>query len=301
MLTLPKEHISVSQVQLWEQDPIAYQKKYFIGIPDKPSPFMDFGKQFAKDIEDYKAGEQREFNFPPQFLETTKLYPYVEYKLEHDFTDFKFLGFIDNMSEDNEIVVDFKTGTAPWTQARLEESLQMQIYSTIIFYQFQVIPTCFINYWQTRLRGKEVLWTGINEIYKHTFNFQEMAAAEMRVRRAAREISEAYDKYLNDDLKELFNTYSEWIALEKTVAKEKEIIKGKISNILKNEKLALKVNDKLITYSTYQRKSYQFSDNVQNKESELKMLQLQEISSGEAIEESKTVTLINVKDEGVEQ
>ena len=86
-----------------------------------------------------------------------------------------------------------------------------------------------------------------------------------------------------------------------TVAKEKEIIKGKISNILKDEKLALKVNDKLITYSTYQRKSYQFSDNVQNKESELKLLQLQEISSGEAIEESKTVTLINVKDERVEQ
>lgn len=301
MLTLPKEHISVSQVQLWEQDPIAYQKKYFIGIQDKPSPFMDFGKQFAKDIEDYKAGEQRDFNFPPQFLETTKLYPYVEYKLEYDFTDFKFLGFIDNMSEDNEIVVDFKTGTAPWTQARLEESLQMQIYSTIIFYQFQVIPTCFINYWQTRLRGKEVLWTGINEIYKHTFNFHEMAAAEMRVRKAAREISEAYDKYQNDDLNELFNTYSEWIALEKTVAKEKEIIKGKISNILKDEKLALKINDKLITYSTYQRKSYQFSNNVQNKESELKLLQLQEISSGEAIEESKTVTLINVKDERVEQ
>lgn len=301
MLTLPKEHISVSQVQLWESDPIAYQKKYFIGIPDKPSPFMDFGKQFAKDIEDYKAGEQRDFNFPPQFLETTKLYPYVEYKLEYDFTDFKFLGFIDNMSEDNEIVVDFKTGTAPWTQARLEESLQMQIYSTVIFYQFQVIPTCFINYWQTRLRGKEVLWTGVNEIYKHTFNIKDMAAAEMRVRKAAREISEAYDKYLNDDLNELFKTYTEWIELEKTVAKEKEIIKGKISNILKDEKLALKVNDKLITYSTYQRKSYQFSDNVQNKESELKMLQLQEISSGEAIEESKTVTLINVKDERVEQ
>jgi hypothetical protein len=300
MLTLPKEHISVSQVQLWEQDPIAYQKKYFIGIPDKPSPFMDFGKQFAKDIEDYKAGKQREFNFPTQFLETTKLYPYVEYKLEHDFTDFKFLGFIDNMSEDNEIVVDFKTGTAPWTQARLEESLQMQIYSTVIFYQFQVIPTCFINYWQTRLKGKEVLWTGVNEIYKHTFNFQDMAAAEMRVRRAAKEISEAYDKYLNDDLNELFNTYTEWVELEKTVTKEKEIIKGKISNILKDEKLALKVNEKLITYSTYQRKSYQFSDNVQDKESELKMLQQQEISSGEAIEESKTVTLINVRDERVE-
>ena len=301
MLTLPKEHISVSQVQLWEQDPIAYQKKYFIGIQDKPSPFMDFGKQFATDIEDYRNGVQRDFNFPNQFLETTHIYPYVEYKLEHDFTTFKFLGFIDNMSEDYEIVVDFKTGTAPWTQARLEESLQMQIYSTVIFYQFQVLPTCFINYWQTRLKGKEVLWTNVNEIYRHTFGFKDLAAAEMRVRRAATEISEAYDKYLNDDLNELFHTYSEWVELEKTVTKEKEIIKGKISSILKDEKLALKVNEKLITYSTYQRKSYQFSENIQNKESELKNLQLQEISSGEAVEEIKTVTLINVRDERVEQ
>jgi hypothetical protein len=205
------------------------------------------------------------------------------------------------MSEDYEIVVDFKTGTAPWTQARLEESLQMQLYSTVIFYQFQVLPTCFINYWQTRLKGKEVLWTNVNEIYRHTFGFKELAAAEMRVRKAATEISEAYDKYLNSDLNELFHTYTEWVELEKTVTKEKEIIKGKISSILKDEKLALKVNEKLITYSTYQRKSYQFSENIQNKESELKNLQLQEISSGEAVEEVKTVTLINVRDERVEQ
>ena len=301
MLTLPKEHISVSQVQLWEQDPIAYQKKYFIGIPDKPSPFMDFGKQFATDIEDYRNGVKRDFNFPNQFLESTFIYPYVEYKLEHDFTTFKFLGFIDNMSEDYEIVVDFKTGSAPWTQARLQQSLQMQIYSTVIFYQFQVLPTCFINYWQTRLKGKEVLWTNVNEIYRHTFDFKDLAAAEMRVRTAATEISEAYDKYLNSELNKLFQRYTECVEIEKAVVNEKDMVKAEISSILKDEKLALKVNEKLITYSTYQRKSYQFSENIQNKESELKNLQLQEISSGEAVEQTKTVTLINVKDERVEQ
>jgi len=179
--------------------------------------------------------------------------------------------------------------------------LQMQIYSTVIFYQFQVLPTCFINYWQTRLRGKDVLWTNVNEIYRHTFNFKDLAAAEMRVRRAATEISEAYDKYLNSELNKLFQRYTECVELEKAVVNEKDIIKSEISSILKDEKLALKVNEKLITYSTYQRKSYQFSENIQNKESELKNLQLQEISSGEAIEELKTVTLINVRDERVEQ
>jgi hypothetical protein len=48
MLKLPKEHLSVSQINLWESDPIAYQKKYFIGIPDLPSPFLEFGKTICK-------------------------------------------------------------------------------------------------------------------------------------------------------------------------------------------------------------------------------------------------------------
>jgi hypothetical protein len=69
MLKLPKEHLSVSQINLWESDPIAYQKKYFIGIPDPPSPFLEFGKQFATDIEDYAAGVDRKYNFPDGFLE----------------------------------------------------------------------------------------------------------------------------------------------------------------------------------------------------------------------------------------
>jgi hypothetical protein len=131
MLKLPKEHLSVSQINFWESDPIAYQKKYFIGIPDPPSPFLEFGKQFAKDIEDYAAGVQRNFNFPEGFLDMTLIYPHVEYKLEHDFGDFKMLGYIDNMSKDYELVVDFKTGTAPWSTQRLQQSLQMQTYSLI--------------------------------------------------------------------------------------------------------------------------------------------------------------------------
>jgi hypothetical protein len=154
MLKLPKEHLSVSQINLWESDPIAYQKKYFIGIPDPPSPFLEFGKQFAKDIEDYAAGVQRDFNFPVGFLDMTLIYPHVEYKLEHDFGDFKMLGFIDNMSKDYELVVDFKTGTAPWSTERLQQSLQMQTYSLILWKQFGVMPTSVISYWKTKCLGQ---------------------------------------------------------------------------------------------------------------------------------------------------
>ena len=300
MLKLPKEHLSVSQINLWESDPIAYQKKYFIGIPDPPSPFLEFGKQFAKDIEDYAAGVQRDFNFPEGFLDKTLIYPHVEYKLEHDFGDFKMLGFIDNMSKDYELVIDFKTGTAPWSTQRLQESLQMQTYSLILWYQFGVIPTSIISYWKTKLRGKTLSWAGEHESFMYVFNTEELTATEARIRKAAKEISEAYERYQNSVIGERFFKYAEITKELKELETKKELIKSDLIDLLKDNKMAMDVHGSLVSYSTYQRKSYSFSKNIIDKEYEIEQMKREEINSGVAEEKTKTVTLILVKDEGVE-
>ena len=300
MLKLPKEHLSVSQINLWESDPIAYQKKYFIGIEDPPSPFLEFGKQFAKDIEDYAAGVQRDFNFPEGFLDMTLIYPYVEYKLEHDFGDFKMLGYIDNMSKDYELVVDFKTGTAPWSTQRLQESLQMQTYSLILWYKFGVMPTSVISYWKTKLRGKTLSWAGEHESFMYVFNTEELTAAETRIRKAAKEISEAYERYQNSAIGERMFKYAEITKELKELEKKKELIKNDLSDLLKDNKMAMDVHGALVSYSTYQRKSYTYSKNIVNKEYEIEAMKKEEINTGVAEEHSKTVTLILVKDEGVE-
>ncbi len=193
-----------------------YSLVKIIGDPKKldqafnKKPVVDFFNQYgselqalsaarkAKDIEDYsklfsskEITPERDFNFPPNFLEITLLYPHVEYKLEHDFGDFKMLGYIDNMSKDYELVVDFKTGTAPWSTQRLQESLQMQTYSLILWYKFGVMPTSVISYWKTKLRGKTLSWAGEHESFMYVFNTEELTAAEARIRKAAKEISEA--------------------------------------------------------------------------------------------------------------
>ena len=300
MLKLPKEHLSVSQINLWESDPIAYQKKYFIGIEDTPSPFLEFGKQFAKDIEDYAAGVQRDFNFPPNFLEITLLYPHVEYKLEHDFGDFKMLGYIDNCSKDFGMVIDFKTGTSPWSTQRLQESLQMQTYSLILWYKFGVMPTSVISYWKTKLRGKTLSWAGEHESFMYVFNTEELTAAEARIRKAAKEISEAYERYQNSAIGERMFKYAEITKELKELEKKKELIKNDLSDLLKDNKMAMDVHGALVSYSTYQRKSYTYSKNIVNKEYEIEAMKKEEINTGVAEEHSKTVTLILVKDEGVE-
>ena len=300
MLKLPKEHLSVSQINLWESDPIAYQKKYFIGIPDPPSPFLEFGKQFAKDIEDYAAGVQRDFNFPDGFLDKTLIYPHVEYKLEHDFGDFKMLGYIDNMSKDYELVVDFKTGTAPWSTQRLQESLQMQTYSLILWYKFGVMPTSVISYWKTKLRGKTLSWAGDHESFMYVFNTEELTAAEARIRKAAKEISEAYERYQDSYLGELMAKYAEITKELKELDSRKDTIKDQLTLLLKDNKMAMDVHGCLVSYSTYKRKSYTYSKNIVNKEYEIEAMKKEEINTGIAEEHSKTVTLILVKDERVE-
>ena len=300
MLKLPKEHLSVSQINLWESDPIAYQKKYFIGIADPPSPFLEFGKQFAKDIEDYAAGMQREFNFPDGFLDMTLIYPHVEYKLEHDFGDFKMIGYIDNMSKDYELVVDFKTGTAPWSTQRLQESLQMQTYSLILWYKFGVIPTSVISYWKTKLRGKTLSWAGEHESFMYVFNTEELTATEARIRKAAKEISEAYERYQDSKIGEKMFKYAEITKELKELESKKEVIKADLIDLLKDNKMAMDVHGALVSYSTYQRKSYTYSKNIVNKEYEIEAMKKEEVNTGVAQEHSKTVTLILVKDEGVE-
>ena len=296
MFKLPRPHLSISQINLWESDPSAYMKRYFLNIPDAPSPMMEFGKQFASDIEDYIKGEQRDFNLPTNFLQDIYLYPHVEYKLEHDFGDFKFIGYIDNASENFGIIRDFKTGTAPWTQERLENSLQMQAYSLILFKQQTILPTCFIDYYKTRIKGKTMEWTDVHETYQHTFTMQDLAKTEIRIRKAAEEIAEAYELHCNEDLAAIISRYVEYDNSVKMYTEKRDNYRKQIEKELQNSRYMVQVDNKVLSYSTYQKKSYTHSPELQEREEQLAAQKKQEILYGVATEETKTVTLLTVKD-----
>ena len=296
MLKLPRPHLSISQINLWESDPSAYMKRYFLNIPDAPSPMMEFGKQFASDIEGYVNGEQRDYNFPPNFLENILLYPNVEYKLEHDFGEFNFLGFIDNASENFEIIRDFKTGTAAWTQDRLVNSLQMKAYSLILFKQKDIIPTCFIDYYKTKIKGKGMEWTDVHETYQHTFSMVDLVETDSRIRKAAEEIAEAYELHCDQELESLMKKYIDWDLLIKDWTIKRDGLRKQIEQQLQNSRYMVQVDNKVLSYSTYERKSYTHSPELQEREEQLAAQKKQEILYGVATEETKTITLLTVKD-----
>jgi len=303
MLKLPRPHLSISQINLWESDPSAYMKMYFLNIPDAPSPMMEFGKQFASDIEDYcktfsskEITIEREFNFPPNFLQNILLYPHVEYKLEHDFGDFKFIGYIDNASENFGIIRDFKTGTAAWTQDRLVNSLQMKAYSLILFKQKGIIPTCFIDYYKTKIKGKGMEWTDVHETYQHTFSIVDLVETDSRIRKAAEEIAEAYELHCSEELSAIISRYVEYDNSVKSFTEKRDNYRKQIEQQLQNSRYMVQVNDKVLSYSTYQKKSYIHSQEILDREEQLAAQKKQEILYGVATEETKTVTLLTVKD-----
>ena len=296
MLKLPRPHLSISQINLWESDPSAYMKRYFLNIEEEPAPIMEFGKQFATDIEDYSKGVERDFNFPPNFLNNIKLYPRVEHKLEHNFGDFIFIGYIDNASEDFNIIRDFKTGTAAWTQQRLENSLQMKAYSYILFQQDGILPTCFIDFYKTKMKGNKIEWTDVHETYQHTFTMLDLAQTEIRIRKVAHEIAAAYQLHCDNDLNNIIAKYVEFDNAIKYATEQRDKYRSLVEKALQNERYINVIDNKIVSYSTYQKKSYTYSKELLEREEQIAAQKKQEIEYGVAQEQSKTISLITVRD-----
>jgi polyribonucleotide nucleotidyltransferase len=82
----------------------------------------------------------------------------------------------------------------------------------------------------------------------------------------------------------------------KIKTEERDKYRKKIEETLQNERYMTQVEDKILSYSTYQRKSYIYSSELQEREEQLAAQKKQEIEYGVAKEETKTVTLLTVKD-----
>ena len=173
----------------------------------------------------------------------------------------------------------------------------MQTYSLILWKQFGVIPTSVISYWKTKLRGKTLSWAGEHESYMYVFDLKELEDTELRIRKAAKEISEAYERYQNSVIGEKMFKYAEITKELKELESKKELIKNDLIDLLKDNKMAFDVHGSIVSYSTYQRKSYTFNKFITDKEYEIEQMKKQMIIDGLAEEHSKTVTLILVKDE----
>jgi hypothetical protein len=198
-MLLPKPYISVSQINLWYSDRQKYINRYFLNLPEEPSIYMNFGKQFAEDTEAYiKDGIIME-TFPDFYIE--KIRPMkgleAEKEISLSINDIQVKGFIDAWDVHNNRVIDFKTSGKPWTIDTLKTSLQMKVYSLAMFVNGDQIPECQINWLGTRRMKNGLIFTGESFELNYTFEMNELLKAIVLIEQTCKEISECYTSFLH--------------------------------------------------------------------------------------------------------
>jgi hypothetical protein len=198
-MLLPKPYISVSQINLWYSDRQKYINRYFLNLPEEPSIYMNFGKQFATSTETFIRYGMIDKNLPRFYLEKIQSMIGLEAEKEISLSinDIQVKGFIDVWDIENNKVIDFKTSGKPWTMDTLKDSLQMKVYALAMFVNGDQIPESQINWLGTKRTKDGLEFTGESYELNHTFEMDELLKAIVLIEQTCKEISEVYKSFLH--------------------------------------------------------------------------------------------------------
>jgi hypothetical protein len=197
-MLLPKPYISVSQINLWYSDREKYINRYFLNLPEEPSIYMNFGKQFATSTETFIKDGIIDNNLPHFYIEKIRSMKGLEAEKEISLSinDIQVKGFIDAWDVHNNRVIDFKTSGKPWTMDMLKDSLQMKVYALAMFVNGESIPESQINWLGTKRSKNGLSFTGESFELKHTFEMDELLKAIVFIEQTCKEISKTYTNFL---------------------------------------------------------------------------------------------------------
>jgi len=187
--------ISYSQVALWLRSKKDYIREYFFNDKEKLEVYLDFGSKVGEALEnnDYKAFSDKE---KETLIKVPRLDIFEKF-IEIPFSKFRFIGYIDSISEDGSYLIDYKTGAEDKKEEYLKENyLQMKLYAAAIRFEKGVLPVktevILIERLGNPFRGDKLtvgdgVWTLPQDITEDT-----VQEALNKVETAAEEISNYY-------------------------------------------------------------------------------------------------------------
>ena len=198
-MLLPKKYISVSQINLWYSDRQKYIDRYFLDLPQEPSIYMDFGRQFAENTEAFINNGIIMETFPDFYIDKIQSFKGCEAEkpISLSINDIQVVGFIDAWDVANNRVIDFKTSGRPWTMDTLKDSLQMKVYALAMFVNGESIPESQINWLGTKRTKNGLSFTGESHELRHTFEMDDLLKAIVLIEQTCEEISNVYKDFLN--------------------------------------------------------------------------------------------------------
>lgn len=191
---LPKPYLSYSAISSWMKYPDQFRLRYYENIQEPESPELIFGKKIATLLENAHGdvAHIRQYKVPEQ-------------KIEIEVEGVKIFGFIDSFDPDACAFLEYKTGKTPWTDARVRDHLQLDIYSLAIETIFgKVHDQCHLIWMQTervetpsggRITHENaygIRLTGKVETFERVIDADRRAWTRDLIVRVAKEISDDY-------------------------------------------------------------------------------------------------------------
>lgn len=119
---LPKGYLSNSACDLWESSPQQYREKYYLNRSGFSTPYTEFGKEFARDIE----------------LNPDK-YPHIpkgsvgEFPVKWVIEEVPVVGYFDSFEPSTKSIFEYKTsivgGSSPWNHVKVRKWSQLPFYA----------------------------------------------------------------------------------------------------------------------------------------------------------------------------
>jgi len=208
-MKLPKKYLSYSQLSLWLYDKDKYRSRYYQNIEERPSKELLFGSDMAKGLEDGTIQL-------PELIQ----YKVSEEQIKVDIEGIPFFAYIDTFDPENLSFREYKTsknrpdGSPGWTQKRVNEHMQLDIYSLLIQEKYgRVQDLCHLDCICTRNKIKEITFEGnvlqsesrdvemTGDIITFPRIITQLERDRMRalIPSIAREIANDYEKFLTND------------------------------------------------------------------------------------------------------
>lgn len=199
-LPLPKRYLSYSQMKLWLDNKEAYRRRYYDGVEEPKSPELMFGSEMAKGLEDGTIAV-------PGLVR----YPVAEWRYSGDIGGVPFAAYLDTFWPDRHKFREYKTGKVAWTQKKVEEHMQLDVYSLVVQEATgDVDDECHLDWIVTRNKAGTMMFDGHEltgdargvEVTGELVTFSRVVTALQRdrmrevIRSVANEIGEDYRRYL---------------------------------------------------------------------------------------------------------
>lgn len=144
-----KDHISYSQINAFYNYRQDFINTYVLKLEFKPNDYVTFGQNFSKVIDDYvktgsytKLSNANYLGIIAQIENTFDIHSgntEVFFQTQVTGIDVPFLGYIDWLSDDKSLLLDFKTGKV-WSEQDMLESKQLLLYAGWVYTTTGRIP-----------------------------------------------------------------------------------------------------------------------------------------------------------------